>query len=288
LERSRTSLSKFASVTSMTMTPRVGETAAVLMIDDSGGDRRGSPPIVLLHGLTATRHYVVMGSRVLERDGHRVIAYDARGHGASDPADRYDYPSLAGDLLAVLDELAIERALIAGASMGAHTAARFAIEHPERVAGLVAMTPAFLPGREPDLARWDTLAAGLRAGGVDGFIAAYGDPDVPTGWRDTIVTVLRQRMERHEHPGAVADALEQVPRSEPFASEDELASIEAPAIVVADRDDVDPGHPLRVGERWAELLDSELLVEEPGRSPLAWQGGRVSRVIATLAERVRI
>ena len=41
---------------------------------------------MLLHGLTATRRYVVMGSRLLERSGHRVIAYDARGHGRSAPA----------------------------------------------------------------------------------------------------------------------------------------------------------------------------------------------------------
>ena len=43
-------------------------------------------PIVLCHGLTASRRYVVHGSRVLERAGHRVITYDARGHGESDPA----------------------------------------------------------------------------------------------------------------------------------------------------------------------------------------------------------
>ena len=43
-------------------------------------------PVVLLHGLTATRRYVVMGSRALERGGHRVVAYDARGHGRSSPA----------------------------------------------------------------------------------------------------------------------------------------------------------------------------------------------------------
>ena len=48
------------------------------------GDETGEGiPVVLLHGLTATRRYVVMGSRALERSGHRVIAYDARGHGRS-------------------------------------------------------------------------------------------------------------------------------------------------------------------------------------------------------------
>ena len=257
----------------------------VLKIDDSGGGRAGASPVVLLHGLTATRHYVVMGSRALERDGHRVLAYDARGHGQSDPGDRYDYAALADDLLAVFDRHGIERAVLAGASMGAHTAARFAIHHPDRVAGLVAITPAFVPDGEPDLARWDRLAAGLRDGGVEGFVEAYGDPGVPAAWRETVTTVLRQRMSRHEHPEAVADALEQTPRSQPFSADDELASISAPTLVVADRDEIDPGHPLAVGERWAQLLGAELIVEEPGKSPIAWSGSRLSRLIAAIAER---
>jgi len=259
----------------------------VLKIVDSGGGRPDASPVVLLHGLTATHHYVVMGSRVLERGGYRVVGYDARGHGESDPAARYDYPSLAGDLLAVLDERGIDRAVLAGASMGAHTAARFAIEHPDRIAGLVAITPAFLPDVPPNLARWDALAAGLRAGGVEGFVEAYGDPNVPDAWRETVITVLRQRMARHARPDAVADAIEQIPRSSPFDSEDELASIAAPAVVVADRDEVDPGHPLAVGERWAALLGAEIVVEPPGKSPIAWSGGQLSRLIADLAEDAR-
>src|SRR5215217_81358 len=135
-------------------------------------------PVVLAHGLTATRRYVVMGSRALERDGHRVVLYDARGHGRSSPApapDDYGYAALAADLLALLDERGIERAVLAGASMGAHTALRVALDHGDRVAGLVFATPAYTPGGEhTDLARWDALSDGLRSGGVEGFVAAYG------------------------------------------------------------------------------------------------------------------
>ena len=40
-------------------------------------------PIVLLHGVTATRSYVVHGSKVLARSGYRQLSYDARGHGRS-------------------------------------------------------------------------------------------------------------------------------------------------------------------------------------------------------------
>lgn len=255
----------------------------MLAVEDTPGE---GLPIVLLHGLTATRRYVVMGSNGLVRAGHRVVAYDARGHGESDPAQPYDYPSLASDLAEVLDGAGIDRAVLAGASMGAHTAVRFALEHPERVAGLALITPAYLPDEPKDLERWDALAAGLREGGVEGFVAAYDLDAAPEAWRETIGTVLRQRLARHRHPDAVADAIEQVPRSVPFGGEKDLRTLAAPTVVVASRDEADPGHPLRVGEAYARAIPgAELAVEEPGRSPLAWQGGQLSKVIAALAAR---
>ena len=69
------------------MTEIVIERAGVELAGDETGE---GTPVVLLHGLTATRRYVVMGSRGLERSGHRVIAYDARGHGKSSPAPAPD------------------------------------------------------------------------------------------------------------------------------------------------------------------------------------------------------
>lgn len=246
--------------------------------------------VVLLHGLTATHRYVVMGSRALERSGHHVLAYDARGHGASDPApspEAYSYDDLAGDLAGVLEEHGLSRAVLVGASMGAHTALRLALEAPERVAGLVLVTPAYDPVAFEDpagLARWDALSDGLRAGGVEGFVEAYGEPGVPAPWRDTVVKVLRQRLGAHEHPEAVADALRAVPRSRPFGTLHDLRAIEAPTVIVADRDDADPGHPLAVGEDYARVIPgARLVVEEEGRSPIAWQGGQLSKVIAAVA-----
>src|SRR5438105_11303716 len=127
----------------MDVAERVVERGGVSLAAEDVG---GGVPIVLLHGLTATRRYVVMGSKALERSGHRVISYDARGHGRSSPAadpGAYGYEDLVGDLEAVLDALAVQRAVLAGASMGAHTLLSFALRSPERVAGLVVITPAF-------------------------------------------------------------------------------------------------------------------------------------------------
>jgi pimeloyl-ACP methyl ester carboxylesterase len=255
----------------------------------AGEEAGEGPPIVLLHGLTATRRYVVMGSRALERSGHRVISYDARGHGRSGAAplpNAYSYELLADDLLAVLDEMRIERAVLAGASMGAQTALRFALDHPERVAALGLITPAFDPDAPagPDAyAGWDRLARGLREGGVEGFVAAYDLDPVPERWRETVTTVLRQRLSAHDRPLAVADALEAIPRSRPFESWADLDGISAPAVVVASRDEADPSHPLAVGERYAESIASaRLVVEDAGISPIAWQGGQLSKVLADL------
>jgi pimeloyl-ACP methyl ester carboxylesterase len=236
-----------------------------------------------------------MGSRALQRAGYRVIAYDARGHGQSTPAPRraYGYEHLADDLLAVLDAGGIERAVLAGASMGAHTAIRFALEHPERIAALALITPSFDPAvsrDEQDLARWDALARGLREGGVDGFVDAYDLAAVPEAWRDTVETVLRQRLSAHEHPAAVADALEVVPRSRPFEELASLAAIAAPTLVVGSRDEADPGHPLSVAELYARTIPgARLAVEQagvdgrPAASPLAWQGGQLSKLLIELA-----
>ena len=118
---------------------------------------------------------------------------------------------------------------------------------------------------------------------------AYDLGKVPDAWRETVERVLRQRLAAHEHPLAVADALEVVPRSRRSSGIEQLAAIDVPTLVVGSRDEADPGHPLAVAERYARRSPArELLVEDagpPARSPIAWQGGQLSRAIAELAER---
>src|SRR5262249_58591676 len=102
-------------------------------------------PVLLLHGLSATRRYVLHGSTALERSDRRVVGFDARGHGESDPAPdpaAYRYADMADDAIAVLDAAGIDRAALVGQAMGAATAGRGAPRHPERVGPVAPGAPA--------------------------------------------------------------------------------------------------------------------------------------------------
>lgn len=250
-------------------------------------------PVVLLHGITMTRDYVLMGSTELEQNGYRVIAYDARGHGRSTaPADSsaYGYDELLADLLAVLDRCEVERAVLVGSSMGCHTAIRLALDHPERVAAITAITPAYDPLSHPnqeDLRDADRLAEAMRAEGADGYIAGLeemGDPAVAM----TFLSLTRRRLGQHRDLSAVADALQANLRARPFASFDELAAITVPSLVVASRDELDPRHPYRLAQAYAAALPASELISEPeGRAPLAWNGRKLARRVLDLAARAR-
>ncbi len=255
---------------------------SVTLAGEDGGD---GPPLVLLHGLSATRRNVVQGSRLLARRGHRLVSYDARGHGASSPAPSYTYPDLVEDLEAVLSDRELDASALAGSSMGAATAMAFALAHPERVSALVQITPAF-GGRADGAGRWDRLADALESGGVDAFVEENDPDSLPERWREPVRRAVAQRMARHEHPEAVAAALREVPRSMAWSGGLEaLERLDVPTLVVGSRDDSDPTHPLELAEEYARRLPrARLVVEDEGQAPLAWQGGRLSEAIAEFLE----
>jgi pimeloyl-ACP methyl ester carboxylesterase len=245
------------------------------------------PPVVLCHGITATRRYVLHGSKALPRAGYSVFTYDARGHGESDPApvgEGYVYPQLVEDLERLVDsQVGEERFLLGGHSMGAHTAVAYALRHPDRLTGLVAIGPTYRGEiKQSSLEYWDGLAAALEGDGIDGFVAYIGQKQgIDSRWRDSVLRFTRERMQAQRHPEALVEALREVPRSRPFESLEQLSAIEAPALVVASNDDADPGHPYEAAAAYAEALPAgRLISEEPGESPLAWQGGKLSRALA--------
>ncbi|MEX5258235.1 alpha/beta fold hydrolase [Kocuria arenosa] len=90
-------------------------------------------PLLLLHGGAVDRRmWIPQWGAFPER---RVIAPDARGHGGSSDAEG-PY-RLADDVVAVMDTLQVDRAVLAGVSMGGGTAVDVALEHPDRCAALV-------------------------------------------------------------------------------------------------------------------------------------------------------
>jgi pimeloyl-ACP methyl ester carboxylesterase len=255
------------------------------------GDPDG-PPVVVMHGLFGTRDQVLMGSTRLEDAGFRVVAYDARGHGRSgapeDPED-YGYPTLMVDLLAVMDAFELDRALLLGVSMGAHTALRLGLDHPDRVAGIVVVTPAYDPEEHPHpdrMRRAIKLADGIRRDGIAGFMASL---EQAPGWGDRFDTfrqVLGQRMKQHVNLATVADALPAVMGAPAFGPITDLEAISAPATVVGTRDEYDHDHPYDLARRYADAIPGAGFVcEAEGKMPLAWSGGALAKQALELAPR---
>ncbi|MCX6024440.1 MAG: alpha/beta hydrolase [Chloroflexi bacterium] len=107
---------------------------------DWGGD---GPPVVLLHGLTASADAWNLTAPLL-REHYRVIAVDQRGHGESGkPDEGYTYADVTDDLLTLLDRLGITKTALVGQSWGASVALWAAAHHPERFTALALVDGGF-------------------------------------------------------------------------------------------------------------------------------------------------
>ena len=107
----------------------------------------GALPVLLLHGWLSSadqnwfRAYEALGSR------RQVIAIDHQGHGHGIRSDeRFTFDRCADDAAGVLDQLGIDRAIVAGYSMGGPIALHLARRHPDRVAGLVLAATSLMAG----------------------------------------------------------------------------------------------------------------------------------------------
>ena len=221
------------------------------------------PPVVLLHGITATRRYVVHGSLALPRAGHKLITYDARGHGESDPAPPgggYGYEDLASDLGAVLSGAggAPGRGRRPLARLPHHGDVRAGAPRGTRGRGLhragEPRPAAAGRGARPLGPAWRTASS--RAAWTASCAPTGRTSTWPRSGASACCAITRERIGRHRNPHAFAAALREVPRSLPFEGMAELESLAVPALVVASHDDADPGHPYAVAEAWAEALPS--------------------------------
>jgi pimeloyl-ACP methyl ester carboxylesterase len=114
-----------------------------LEVDDQSAGSDASTPVVLVHGWPDTHTMWQHQIAALNGAGYRTIAPDLRGFGGSDKPDGVDQYSLAllvGDLLGVVDQLAVDRAHVVGHDWGAAIAWVFATLAPERVASVTALS----------------------------------------------------------------------------------------------------------------------------------------------------
>ncbi len=114
-----------------------------LAFDDNRPQGGEAGTILLIHGFAASREETwrrLGWYASFERKNWRAIALDLRGHGDSDKpheAAAYARADMAGDLVALLDNLSVGRADVLGYSMGAHLAMGLALSHPERIDRLI-------------------------------------------------------------------------------------------------------------------------------------------------------
>ena len=187
---------------------------------------------------------------------------------------------------AVLDPLGIERAVLAGASMGAHTLARAGAERPERSRAWSSSRPHTTPSatsRPGALGRTRRGPARGRRRWLPGGLRRRASPET---WRETVPRCIRQRLARTSIPTRSPTRC-RWSRARGRSSAADLARVALPAVVVASGDEADPEHPLAVGEAGAGDPRRAAVADEPGGSPVAWQGSQLSKVIADLAGSVR-
>ncbi len=197
-------------------------------------------PVLLLHGFTGAAEN--WDALLPYLDGYRAITVDLIGHGRSDcPPDpaRFTMAHCVRDLTALLDELRIGRAAVAGYSMGGRIAMRFAIERPERVRCLVLESAS--PGiddpgeRAARRAADEALAGDIERDGVAAFVERWAaqplfasQASLPEGAR----TRLREQRLRNDARG-LANSLRGMGAGEDEPVYDRLAALAMPALIVA-------------------------------------------------------
>ena len=215
------------------------------------------PRIVWAHGLGSCRE----GDRdVIDAlaEHFTVLSYDARGHAESPPVTdetRFTYPLLSKDLHELLDHVGWDRTAMAGASMGAATQGRLAMEQPDRVSSLVMARPGTSGTAAAERLQLLFRLGGeaLRTNGWDAVISFL--MTIPEAAAELVgnparVDALLKEWSRHDER-SIAAALIGIPASSPLTPEVDPNAITARVLVIPGDD---PIHPREAGEKVAQLI----------------------------------
>lgn len=228
--------------------------SATLSYEVSGPRSPETPVVVLLGSLGSDRHMWEAQVRDLQAD-HTVVAVDHRGHGGSEVvAGPCTVADFAGDVLALLDSLEIDRFHVTGLSLGGAVAQWLAVHEPERVASAALLCTAARFG-EPS--GWVERAAAVRQGGTaavaDAVVArwitparAEADPALVARLREMVVATPA------EGYAAACDALSG------WDNRADLGRIGCPTLVLAG--DEDPSTPPEVLREIADGIPGSTFV----------------------------
>jgi pimeloyl-ACP methyl ester carboxylesterase len=213
-----------------------------------GADR--GEPILLIHGFASTHKINWVNPRwvdALTGAGRRVVAFDNRGHGASEKLyapEAYDSRLMAGDAANLLDHLAIPQADVMGYSMGARIAAYLALAAPARVRALI------LGGLGDHLVD----GVGLPLGVADAMEAASIDD-----LADPVQRMFRAFADRNDSDRAALAAC--IRGSRQILSREAVAAIACPALVAVGTKDGIAGD----AHRLAAMFPRGEALDIPGR-----------------------
>jgi len=223
-------------------------------------ERGEGPPLIWSHGLLhpiALEEDTPLRLLLEGMQGRRVVRYDARGHGDSaagrtNAANRWD--QLGADLLELASALEIERFVAAGASMGVAASLRAALLAPERIAALLLLIPPTAwESRPAQAGLYRAMAQILDEKGNDALAELVEETlraqPVAPGF-ESAQEALFEALRRWD-PSALGHVLRGAADSD-LPDRERLAEIDAPALIVAVRDD--PGHPLSTAEELADRL----------------------------------
>ncbi len=218
----------------------------------------GERPIVLAHGLLMNRHMFDRLGPALARRGNRVICVDLLGHGRSDQPDDlrlYSMPLFAEQVVALLDHLGLERAVVGGTSLGANVALELAVHHHERVEGLFIEMPVLDNALAGVAAIFAPILLGLRVGRPLVEVSSRLASLVPRTnfFIDIGLDWARRR------PGPSVAVLEGLLLGETAPPREQRRTIECPALVVGHPRD--PLHPFSDSGMLLEELRQARLVE---------------------------
>jgi pimeloyl-ACP methyl ester carboxylesterase len=190
--------------------------------------------------------------------GIRLLCLDCRAHGQTaplGPEEKISLTQYVDDLRALADRLRIGRAVVGGISMGAAVALSFALRHPDRVAGLVLSRPAWLAGpmqRNGEI--FAKIAQLIRQFGPGAGKAKFQESDMYLDVLGQSKDNAQSLLGQFDHPRAAEAAarLERIPRDAPCRDLAELARIQVPTLVLANRQDAI--HPFAYGQTLARKI----------------------------------